>query len=109
MPIQWHADTDVVDPKVQCSNCEAVCCRLTVMVMPEDIVPRNLVACDEHGMEVMAQGEDGWCIALDHKTMSCSIYTQRPSACRRFLMGGAPCLSERAEYLLRYEADAEPE
>jgi len=101
MPSEWHPDDEVIDPKVNCSNCDAVCCRLTVLVMPEDKTPRNLVAYDDHGLEVMARGEDGWCIALDHKTMSCGIYDQRPDACRRFTMGAGYCRSERANYLVK--------
>lgn len=101
MPIEWHADDEVIDPQVTCSNCDAVCCRLLVMVMPDDIVPRNLVAVDDRGNEVMARGEDGWCVALDQKTMSCGVYAQRPESCRRFVMGAGYCRSERAAYLAR--------
>jgi hypothetical protein len=43
-----------VDPSVQCTACEAVCCRLTVVLMPEDHVPDWLVAHDHGGLETMA-------------------------------------------------------
>jgi len=90
---------EAIDPSVSCSRCDAVCCRLTVVVMPEDDVPRHLVDSSVNGIDVMARGEDGWCIALDHSNMSCGIYSQRPGVCRKFAMGGPYCRSERANYL----------
>lgn len=94
-------DDDCIDPSISCSRCDAVCCRLTVLVMPEDDVPRHLVERDAHGLEVMARGEDGWCVALDPLHMRCSIYDQRPGICRRFQMGGGYCRATRKEYLER--------
>ena len=41
MAIKWGNRDEVVDPKVHCNGCDAVCCRLMVMVMPEDKVPRG--------------------------------------------------------------------
>lgn len=90
---------------VSCSRCDAVCCRLTVVVMPEDEVPRHLVERSERGLEVMARGEDGWCIALDHQRMCCSIYEQRPAICRKFAMGSAYCRAEREAYRHRYDQE----
>ncbi len=94
-------DDGRIDPSISCSRCDAVCCRLTVLVMPEDDVPRHLVERDAHGLEVMARGEDGWCVALDPLHMRCSIYDQRPGICRRFQMGGGYCRATRKEYLER--------
>lgn len=88
----------IVDGSVSCSACDAVCCRLTVVVMPEDEVPRHLVDRNPKGLETMARGEDGWCIALDHTRMCCSIYEQRPGICRKFAMGSAYCRDERETY-----------
>ncbi len=98
MTIEWTDPDELIDPKVQCGDCDAVCCRLTVIVFPEDQVPRWMVETDNHGIEVMARGEDGWCIALDHQRMCCSIYESRPESCRRFVMGAGYCRLEREEY-----------
>jgi Fe-S-cluster containining protein len=84
--------------EVSCSRCDAVCCRLTVILMPEDNVPRHLVTRLPNGPEVMARDEEGWCVAVDHSRMCCSIYDQRPGVCRKFAMGSAYCRSERAAY-----------
>ena len=68
------SDDDRVDPTILCSQCEAVCCRLTVYVMADDPTPAYLVDQDEHGMDVMRRRDDGWCTALDRETMRCTIY-----------------------------------
>ncbi|MFC4820349.1 YkgJ family cysteine cluster protein [Dokdonella ginsengisoli] len=89
---------EVIDASVRCARCEAVCCRLPVLLMPGDAVPIWATDVDEHGLEHMAQRDDGWCTALDRDTMRCTIYAQRPQVCRDFAMGGAGCLIERAEW-----------
>ena len=85
-----------IDPSIQCSRCEATCCRLTVYVMADDPTPDYLVDQDENGMDVMRRLDDGWCTALDRNTMSCSIYALRPQVCRDFDMGGLDCREVRA-------------
>jgi Fe-S-cluster containining protein len=85
------------DRTVHCHDCDAVCCRLTVVLSAEDVVPSAYVV-HRGDLDLMAHGEDGWCLALDRERMCCSIYAQRPAACRRFSMGGPYCLAERAAY-----------
>jgi Fe-S-cluster containining protein len=84
--------------KPDCAHCDAVCCRLTVVLMPEDDVPFRFTTVTEHGVTVMARDEDGWCVAIDQARMCCSIYEQRPQICRKFAMGGPYCLEVRADY-----------
>ena len=80
-----------------CERCDAVCCRLTVVVQPEDNIPSHLTA-QRGGLRVMAQDEEGWCVALDGARMNCGIYESRPEICRRFVMNGAYCKAVRSEY-----------
>ena len=87
-----------VDPSVSCSACDAVCCRLTVVLMPEDRIPAHLTETSDHGLVVMARGEDGWCVAVDPLRMCCTIYEDRPSICRKFAMGSPYCRDERSRY-----------
>lgn len=82
-------------PEVNCANCQACCCRLQVMLITETGVPESMVAKDRTGVEFMAQGEDGWCVAVDRKTMKCTIYEVRPWVCREFEVGDYDCLLER--------------
>lgn len=96
-------DEECLDARVSCDACEAVCCRLTVVVMPEDKVPRQFVERTAEGLDVMAHDEEGWCVAVDHKHMCCSVYDLRPAICRKFQMGSAYCVSERESYARRYE------
>ena len=63
-----------------------------------DPIAEHLVVRGDNGVVTMAQGSDGWCIALDRVNRSCSIYTERPSVCRRFVMGAGYCRLERAKY-----------
>ncbi len=101
-------DDHVVDPTVSCSYCDAVCCRLTVVLQPDEDVPAQFVGRNEGGLRVMARNADGWCSALDHERMCCSIYEQRPSICRKFAMGSAYCRDERANYTTEMRAKGIP-
>lgn len=83
---------------VHCSTCDAVCCRLTVVLMPEDDVAQHLTTHTETGLHVMARDEEGWCVALDGARMCCSIYASRPQICRKFAMAGPYCIEVRADY-----------
>lgn len=96
-PAMAHTPAD--SAAVRCDTCQACCCRLKVVLQPEDAVPDAYIDADEHGMPVMARLDDGWCIALDRDTMRCTIYADRPLVCREFAMGGADCLEERAAWL----------
>ena len=66
--------------------------------MPGDDVPERLTTWTDAGLHVMAHDEDGWCVAVDHTRMCCSIYDQRPGICRKFAMGSAYCRAEREAY-----------
>lgn len=88
-----------------CSTCEAVCCRLTVVLQPDDRVPDHLTTHTPEGLHVMKRGEDGWCVALNRTHMNCGIYENRPSVCRRFVMKGPYCKAVRADYI-KAAADA---
>lgn len=85
-----------------CSNCQACCCLLPVLLMPEDNPPAELVVTDEHGLTVLAKADDGWCVALDRDSFRCTIYARRPQVCRDFAEGGRECADERA--LWRHQA-----
>lgn len=82
----------------KCTRCDAVCCRLTVVLQPEDNIPPHLTTHRPDGLHVMAHAEDGWCVAMDRTHMNCGIYENRPDVCRRFVMGGAYCNAIRSDY-----------
>lgn len=81
-----------------CSSCDAVCCRLTVVLQSTDRVPDRFTTYTDAGLHVMARDEDGWCVAVDEAHMHCSIYETRPDVCRRFVMAGPYCRATRHEY-----------
>ncbi len=81
-----------------CDTCDAVCCRLTVVLQGDDDVPERFTDITDAGLRVMARDDEGWCVAVDAARMCCSIYDTRPEVCRRFAMGGPYCREIRAEY-----------
>jgi len=81
--------------EITCSNCQACCCRLEVMIITDTGVPDKHIARDKWGGETMLRLEDGWCSALDRETLMCSIYEHRPWICREFEMGSYECRDER--------------
>ena len=89
---------DGIDRSVSCSDCDALCCRLTVVLQAGDNVPEHLTAWTDAGLHVMARDEDGWCVAVDGARMCCSIYETRPAICRKFAMGGPYCRAVREDH-----------
>lgn len=82
---------------VHCNRCDALCCRLTVVLFEEDAIPAHLTERNEQGVTVMARDADGWCVALNNAQMNCGIYETRPTICRKFAMAGPYCRDVRNE------------
>ncbi|WP_151702405.1 YkgJ family cysteine cluster protein [Nitrincola alkalilacustris] len=91
---------NLATPEVSCSNCQACCCRLPVMIITDTDVPEQHIAYDEWGGETMLRLADGWCSALDRDTFLCTIYENRPWVCREFEMGSYECREERSDFML---------
>ena len=87
------------DTEVTCLNCKACCCRLDAMLFNDPEVPEEFIEKNALDEWSMLRLEDGWCVALDRKTMMCTIYEIRPWLCREFEEGGSECLEARADYL----------
>ena len=92
-------NSNLPDFEVTCANCQACCCRLKVMLLTDTGVPEQFIERDKMGVESMVQLADGWCAALDRKTMKCAIYEVRPWVCREYEVGDYECLDDRAAYL----------
>ena len=91
---------NVSKTEISCSNCQACCCRLEVMIITDTGVPDVHISVDQWGAETMLRLNDGWCSALDRETFKCSIYENRPVICREFEMGSYECSNERAALVL---------
>ncbi len=96
MSIEVH---DLLAQPITCSNCQACCCSLEVLIISDTGVPPQHIYVDEHGSESMKRLDDGLCSALDRDTYLCSIYENRPWVCREFAMGSYECITERKEKL----------
>lgn len=86
---------NVTETEITCSNCQACCCKLEVMIISETGVPDEHISRDKWGGETMLRLDDGWCSALDRETLMCSIYEKRPWICREFEMASYECKTER--------------
>jgi len=95
MNIQNNIEDAGISAAISCSTCQACCCRLEVMLMGDDDVPPELTEQDSWGGWVMARLDDGWCAALNRKSMLCTIYESRPMICRDYQAGDSDCLEER--------------
>lgn len=89
---------DTSTPEPHCAACDAVCCRMTVVLQEGDDVAEHLTDYSAAGQQVMARDEFGWCVAVDPAGGGCSIYSSRPDVCRRFRMGGPYCIAIREDY-----------
>jgi len=87
------------ESEITCSNCQACCCRLEVMLITDTGVPKEHIAFDKWGGETMLRLADGCCSALDRETFKCIIYENRPLICREFEMGSYECRNERTEQM----------
>lgn len=83
---------------ISCASCDAVCCRMTVVLQDGDDIAEHLTDYTDAGLHVMARDEFGWCVAVDPAGRGCSIYGARPQVCRRFLMAGPYCRAIREDY-----------
>lgn len=72
-----------------CAGCGR-CCHWVVELRPGDVVPEEFVV-DRNGARCLDQRSDGACVALDPKSMLCTIYETRPQTCRDFHRGESLC------------------
>lgn len=89
-PGEARITTSNPDDIPACAGCGR-CCHLVVeLVEGVDDVPEGLVA-EHDGVRCMDQRGDGACVALHPVTQLCTIYENRPQACREFGRGGDLC------------------
>lgn len=84
-------------PKVSCSNCRALCCRVEIRLIEDDDfnIDAHLTEQTPSLYTIMKKSSDGWCVALDRKTMLCTIYEERPYLCSEYEVGSYDCMLER--------------
>ena len=90
-----------MNKEITCSTCTALCCRLEVRLIDDrdELIQVDLTEQVDGLYFVMKRGEDGWCEALDRKTMLCAIYEKRPTICREYEVGDYDCINEREKHL----------
>lgn len=73
-----------------CRGCGA-CCRDNVPVEADENVPASMTVEIGGRRWMRPHAVAPWCGALDLQSRRCTIYDQRPIACRAFVVGGAAC------------------
>jgi hypothetical protein len=63
--------------------CQARCCRLSVLLSPQDLEEGRL-SWDYGRPFRLARGADGACVHQDQASGGCTVYGVRPAACRRY-------------------------
>jgi len=71
------------------------------MLIGDADVPEHFTTQNAWGGWVMRRLDDGWCAALDRRSMRCTIYPQRPDICRDYEMGDNDCLAQRGAFFAR--------
>ena len=82
---------------INCSTCQAACCRMQVMIIDDTGMPERFIETDNRGVQSMRRLDDGWCEALNRNTFLCDQYNVRPTICRQFEIGSADCRSTKVD------------
>lgn len=83
----WNKYYYPEEPAIDCENrlhlCKAACCRLTFALSRQDI-DEGTLRWDFRQPYMVARGECGYCVHIDHPSHRCSVYGQRPVICRGY-------------------------
>jgi Fe-S-cluster containining protein len=63
--------------------CRALCCSF-VFALTKEEVQKGHIQWDRKRPYFIARDEDGFCLHLDRKTLTCSIWEERPRRCRQY-------------------------
>ena len=92
--------------QLDCQSCGACCCfKWSWPVLKRDRSDAaNIQPELQHPTLPLMRTSNDRCVAMRGTVgvqTSCSIYTDRPSACRKFQPGSALCLEARAKYKIK--------
>jgi hypothetical protein len=73
----------VVNCEANIRSCKAVCCTLQFALTKEE-AQKKLFKHDPSRPFFMARDQDGYCPHLDHGTLRCTVWSERPLRCRRY-------------------------
>ena len=76
-------DTAEIDCESRLPICRAACCRLQFALSRQD-VEEGVVGWEFGRPYMIKQGTDGYCDHLDREGCRCTVYDQRPVACRGY-------------------------
>jgi hypothetical protein len=83
--VDKYSVTDL--PVIDCANriafCKAACCRLNVILTPQDL-DEGIIVWDREHPYLNVQHADGYCSHFEHGTCGCTVYAHRPLTCRMY-------------------------
>ncbi|MEW6110163.1 MAG: YkgJ family cysteine cluster protein [Nitrospirota bacterium] len=72
-----------VDCMSRLDICRSVCCKLPHALSRQD-VREGIIRWEFGRPYLIAHDDDGYCVHLDRRTFRCTVYVNRPAACRGF-------------------------
>jgi len=73
----------VIDCRSRIQECRAACCTL-IFALTRDEVQKGII---KHNLEkpfFISRDPEGYCTHLDHNSLECSVWNDRPLRCRRY-------------------------
>ena len=74
-----------------CQTCDGRCCQVMDVLLNEEEESKYHHTVNYNDFltrqVLLKKHKDGWCVYFDRKNRRCSIYEDRPSACKRWYCG----------------------
>jgi Fe-S-cluster containining protein len=81
--VEENENEVMIDHNGRLSLCRAVCCSFTFALTKEE-VQKGHIKWDPKRPYFIARDDEGFCLHLDRKTFTCSIWEERPERCRHY-------------------------
>ena len=73
----------VIDCRTKTQECRAACCTLT-FALTRDEVQKGIIKHNPEKPFFISRNTEGYCTHLDHNSLECTVWNDRPLRCRRY-------------------------
>jgi len=73
----------VIDCRTRTRECRAACCTLT-FALTRDEVQKGIIKHNPEKPFFISRNTEGYCTHLDHNSLACTVWNDRPLRCRRY-------------------------
>jgi len=73
----------VIDCRTRIQECRASCCTLT-FALTRDEVEKGIIKFNSEKPFFISRNSAGYCTHLDHDSLKCTVWNDRPLRCRRY-------------------------